>query len=79
MANGDELFAHRDTPSRIRHPLSPDEAMKNIETLLTLPHARLLSEGEGFWDVYRATTSEVPTREIWCQMPICLLYCATMA
>ena len=27
-----------------------------------LPHARFLSEEEGFWDVYRATTTEVPTR-----------------
>jgi predicted nucleic acid-binding protein len=36
--------------------------MTNIETLLNLPHARFLSEGEGFWDVYRATTAEVPTR-----------------
>lgn len=44
------------------HPLSPEEAMTNIETLLNLPHARFLSEGEGFWDVYRATTAEVPTR-----------------
>jgi toxin-antitoxin system PIN domain toxin len=44
------------------HPLSPDEAMTNIETLLNLPHARFLSEGEGFWDVYRATATEVPTR-----------------
>jgi toxin-antitoxin system PIN domain toxin len=44
------------------HPLSPDEAMTNIETLLNLPHARFLSEEEGFWDVYRATAAEVPTR-----------------
>ena len=44
------------------HPLSPDEAMTNIETLLSLPHARFLSEGEGFWDVYRATAAKVPTR-----------------
>ena len=43
-------------------PLSPDEAMANIETLLNLPHARFLSEGEGFWDVYRATTTGAPTR-----------------
>jgi predicted nucleic acid-binding protein len=36
--------------------------MTNIETLLGLSHARFLSEAEGFWDLYRATTSEVPTR-----------------
>jgi predicted nucleic acid-binding protein len=36
--------------------------MANIETLLNLPHARLLSEDEGFWAVYRAITSELPIR-----------------
>jgi uncharacterized protein len=49
-------------PAVFDRPLSSDEAMTNIETLLTLPHARFLSEGDGFWDVYRAVTSEVPTR-----------------
>jgi uncharacterized protein len=49
-------------PAVFDHPLSPDEAMANIETLLSLPHARFLSEDEGFWAIYRATTSEVPTR-----------------
>jgi uncharacterized protein len=49
-------------PAIFDHPLSPDEAMANIETLLNLPHARFLSEEEGFWNVYRATTAEVPTR-----------------
>jgi hypothetical protein len=49
-------------PSVFDHPLSPDEAMANIETLLNLPHARFLSEDEGFWAVYRAITSELPTR-----------------
>jgi uncharacterized protein len=49
-------------PAVFDHPLSPDEAMANIETLRNLPHARFLSEEEGFWAVYRATTSVVPTR-----------------
>lgn len=49
-------------PAVFDHPLSPDEAMENIETLLNLPHARFLSEEEGFWSVYRTTTAEVPTR-----------------
>jgi len=44
----------------VRYP--PDEAMKNIETLLSLPHARFLSEAEGFWHVYHTTTSGIPTR-----------------
>jgi toxin-antitoxin system PIN domain toxin len=49
-------------PAVFDHPLSPDEAMANIETLLNLPHARFLSEEDGFWNVYRATTAEVSTR-----------------
>jgi len=36
--------------------------MANIETLINLPHVRFLSEEEGFWNVYRTTTAEVPTR-----------------
>ena len=49
-------------PAIFDHPLSPDEAMANIETLLNLPQVRFLSEEDGFWNVYRATTAEVPTR-----------------
>jgi toxin-antitoxin system PIN domain toxin len=49
-------------PAIFDRPLSPDEAMGNIETLIDLPHGRLLSEEEGFWEVYRAKTREVPTR-----------------
>ena len=49
-------------PSIFDYPLSPDEAMGNIETLVSLPHARFLSEGEGFWEIYRTTTGELPTR-----------------
>ena len=30
-------------PSVFKHPLSPDEAMSNIETLFDLPHVRFLS------------------------------------
>jgi hypothetical protein len=49
-------------PAVFERPLSTREAMTNIETLLALPHARFLSEGDGFWDIYRTVTSEVPTR-----------------
>jgi toxin-antitoxin system PIN domain toxin len=49
-------------PAVFDHPLSPDEAMANIATLLNLQHARFLSEEDGFWNVYRATTAEVPIR-----------------
>ncbi len=44
------------------HPLLPEEAMANIETLLNLPHVRVLSEEEGFWEIYREVTAGVPTR-----------------
>jgi uncharacterized protein len=40
-------------PSVFDEPLSPEEAMENIETLLELPHVRLLSEQDGFWLAYR--------------------------
>jgi uncharacterized protein len=49
-------------PAVFHQPLSPDEAMANIETLLHLPHARFLSEEEGFWGIYRAISSELPVR-----------------
>jgi predicted nucleic acid-binding protein len=41
---------------------SQTDILANIETLLNLPHVRFLSEEDGFWDVYRTTTAEVPTR-----------------
>jgi hypothetical protein len=43
-------------------PLSPEEAMRNMETLLRLPHVRMLSEDEGFWDVYRVLAKEATLR-----------------
>jgi hypothetical protein len=36
--------------------------MANIGMFLSLPHVRFLSEEEGFWDIYRELTAEVPTR-----------------
>ncbi len=49
-------------PSVFDRPLRPDEAIANIETLLNLPHTRFLSEEEGFWDIYRELTAEIPIR-----------------
>jgi len=43
-------------------PLTPAEAMANVDALLGLPRARVLSEGEGFMDVYRAVTAGSPAR-----------------
>ncbi len=49
-------------PSIFARPLSPDEAMGNVEALLRLPHLRALGEEEGFWSVYRAVVLSTPTR-----------------
>jgi toxin-antitoxin system PIN domain toxin len=43
-------------------PLAPPAAMENVESLVRLPHVRLLSELEGFWDVYREITADTPVR-----------------
>ena len=39
-------------PSVFSEPLSPEEAMRNVQSLIELSHVRLLGEEEGFWDVY---------------------------
>jgi uncharacterized protein len=49
-------------PAILASPLSPDEAMHNIDVLVRLPHVRLLAEEEGFWAVYREVTGAVPAR-----------------
>jgi predicted nucleic acid-binding protein len=43
-------------------PLSPEDAVHNVEQLVRLPHARIVGEAEGFWGVYVATTSGVVVR-----------------
>lgn len=49
-------------PAIFQQPLSHREARSNIEALLGLPHVRTLSEGPGFWDLYRVVTDKTPTR-----------------
>jgi toxin-antitoxin system PIN domain toxin len=49
-------------PRIFAHPLSPNEALGNIDALTSLPQVRVLSEGEGFLDVYRAVTENTPVR-----------------
>jgi len=44
------------------HPLSPDDALRNVESLLSLPRVRLLAEGEGFLEIYREVTARFPVR-----------------
>jgi len=43
-------------------PLTPAEALGNVEALAGLPHVRLLSEEQGFLDVYREVTGSFPVR-----------------
>jgi toxin-antitoxin system PIN domain toxin len=43
-------------------PLTPEEAVANIEGLTRLPHVRMLAEDEGFLDVYREVTGGFPVR-----------------
>ena len=45
-----------------KRPLTPDEAMRNIQQLLDLPHVRPLGEDEGFWDLYRGVAGQFPMR-----------------
>jgi len=49
-------------PAIFTRPLSQERAMSNVEALLSTPHCRILSEDEGFWELYREVTSDVPTR-----------------
>jgi toxin-antitoxin system PIN domain toxin len=49
-------------PAAFRSPLSPQDATRNVESLLNLPHARFLGEEEGFWDAYRRATQGLTVR-----------------
>lgn len=73
LSNGGEIFylAWMTAMSYLRmsthhaifeHPLSPEEAMRNVETLLRLPHLRVLSEDERFWETYRGVAKDVSLR-----------------
>jgi uncharacterized protein len=43
-------------PRIFAQPLSPVEALGNVEALLRLPHVRVLSEMEGFLAIYQEVT-----------------------
>jgi uncharacterized protein len=49
-------------PAIFSFPLTPAEAIENIQSLLSVPHARVLSEGPRFWEVYRALTKDLAVR-----------------
>lgn len=39
-------------------PLSPADAMRNIDQLIARPHVRISGEADGFWTLYRGTAGE---------------------
>src|SRR3990172_7036003 len=43
-------------PAIFANPLLPDEAARNVDTLLRLRHVRTLGEEEDFWKAYRDVT-----------------------
>jgi toxin-antitoxin system PIN domain toxin len=43
-------------------PLTPAQALGNIDALVGLPHVRLLAEQDGFLNVYREVTGTFPVR-----------------
>ena len=49
-------------PAIFDRPLAHEDAARNIEALLAAPMCRVLSEEEGFWNVYREVTRDVPTK-----------------
>jgi hypothetical protein len=49
-------------PGIFASPLTPAEALRNVDALVALPHVRLLAEEEGFLDVYREVTGSFPVR-----------------
>ena len=57
-----EVSRAADDPAVFGNPLTPDEAEANVESLLALPHARLLGEKEGFWAAYRDVTRGLAVR-----------------
>jgi toxin-antitoxin system PIN domain toxin len=49
-------------PRVSKAPLSPEVAQANIDELLSRPHVRIVSEGRGFWPIYRRVAEQVKPR-----------------
>ncbi len=49
-------------PAVFRSPLTAEEAMANVNSLLQRPHLRPLGEEDDFWRIYQAVASEVRPR-----------------
>jgi hypothetical protein len=72
-AAGDELlcltwptllgYVRMATHGRIfARPLAHDVALSNVDGLVSLPHARVITELDGFWDMYREVTRGLTVR-----------------
>lgn len=49
-------------PNIFAAPLTPEEALTNVDALLALPHARVVSEQDGFLDAYAHVVADVVVR-----------------
>ncbi len=49
-------------PAIFANPLSPNEARRNVAMLLESPYARVLSEADGFWQIYTSICEKIPVR-----------------
>ncbi len=49
-------------PRIFTNPLTPNEALQNVERLARMPHARLISERIGYLEVYRDVTKDASVR-----------------
>ena len=45
-------------PGILTSPLSPRDAMQNVEALLDRPHVRAPGEADGFWSLFRSTAGD---------------------
>lgn len=49
-------------PNVFENPLAPEDAMRNVESLVLRPHVRTPGEDEGFWDLYRTLVADAVVR-----------------
>ncbi|GMV46393.1 MAG: ribonuclease VapC48 [Pseudomonadota bacterium] len=49
-------------PAIFAHPLSHEDAARNVDALLALPQVRAIGEDEGYWPLYRRLAAELPVR-----------------
>ena len=49
-------------PRIFTNPLTPNEALQNVDRLAGLPHVRLISERAGYLEIYRDATKDTSVR-----------------